>query len=62
MSPVRRKSGLGFYNVSTLDMGKLIGDQDNIRANLESYIQGFDRDVRSIFAHFDSRWAWRSRS
>lgn len=50
---VRRKSGVSFYNVSPLDMGKLIGDQDNIRENLESYIQGFDRDVRSIFEHFD---------
>jgi type I restriction enzyme M protein len=34
-------------------MGKLMGDQDNIRANLDSYIQGFAPDVRSIFEHFD---------
>src|SRR5262245_16670567 len=50
---VKRKTGLDFYNVSSLDMGKLMGDQDNIRANLESYIQGFAQDVRSIFEHFD---------
>ena len=50
---VKRKTGLDFYNVSSLDMGKLMGDQDNIRANLESYIQGFAPDVRSIFEHFD---------
>ena len=50
---VRRKTGLDFYNVSSLDMGKLMGDQDHIRANLESYIQGFAPDVRSIFEHFD---------
>ena len=50
---VKRKAKFGFYNVSPLDMGLLIGDQDNIRANLESYVQGFDRDVRSIFEHFD---------
>ena len=50
---VERKSGLDFYNVSSLDMGKLMGDQDNIRANLDSYIQGFAPDVRSIFEHFD---------
>ena len=50
---VKRKAGLDFYNVSTLDMGKLMGDQDNIRANLDSYIQGFAPDVRSIFEHFD---------
>ena len=29
---VKRKTGLDFYNVSSLDMGKLMGDQDNIRA------------------------------
>jgi type I restriction enzyme M protein len=50
---VKRKTGLDFYNVSSLDMGKLMGDQDNIRANLDSYIQGFAPDVRSIFEHFD---------
>ena len=50
---VKRQAKVGFYNVSPLDMGLLIGDQDNIRANLESYTQGFDRDVRSIFEHFD---------
>ena len=50
---VKRKTGLDFYNVSSLDMGKLMGDQDNIRANLDSYIQGFSPDVRSIFEHFD---------
>jgi type I restriction enzyme M protein len=50
---VKRKTGLDFYNVSALDMGKLMGDQDNIRGNLDSYIQGFAPDVRSIFEHFD---------
>ena len=50
---VKRKAGLDFYNVSPLDMGTLMGDQDNIRANLDSYIQGFAPDVRSIFEHFD---------
>lgn len=50
---VKCKAGLDFYNVSSLDMGKLMGDQDNVRANLDSYIQGFAPDVRSIFEHFD---------
>jgi type I restriction enzyme M protein len=50
---VRRKAGYDFFNISSLDMGKLIGDQDNIRANLDSYVQGFAPDVRSIFEHFD---------
>ena len=50
---VKRKAGLDFFNVSPLDLGRVIGDQDNIRANLDSYIQGFSPDVRSIFEHFD---------
>jgi type I restriction enzyme M protein len=50
---VKRKTGLDFYNVSALDLGLLMGDQDNIRANLDSYIQGFAPDVRSISEHFD---------
>ncbi len=50
---VKRKAGLDFYNVSPLEMGTLMGDQDNIRANLDSYIQGFAPDVRAIFEHFD---------
>ena len=50
---VKRKAGLDFYNVSSLDLGLVMGDQDNVRANLDSYIQGFAPDVRSIFEHFD---------
>ncbi len=47
-----RKSGQSFYNVSTLDMSKLMGDQDHIRQNLYSYIQAFSPDVRDIFERF----------
>jgi type I restriction enzyme M protein len=50
---VKRKAGLDFYNVSSLDLGLVMGDPDNVRANLDSYIQGFAPDVRSIFEHFD---------
>ena len=50
---VRRVTKLDFFNTSSLDMTKLLGDQDNIRANLESYVQSFSADVRSIFDHFD---------
>jgi type I restriction enzyme M protein len=50
---VLRKSGQTFYNISKLDMVKLIGDQDNIAANLTSYIQGFSAEVRDIFERFE---------
>ena len=48
-----RKAGQSFYNTSTLDMQKLTGDQDNISANLYSYIQGFSTEVRDIFDRFE---------
>jgi type I restriction enzyme M protein len=48
-----RKSGQSFYNVSPLDMKKLVGDQDHIRENLYAYVQGFSEAVRDIFERFD---------
>lgn len=50
---VLRKAGQTFYNVSKLDMRLLMGDQDNIAANLYAYIQGFSVDVRDIFERFE---------
>ena len=48
-----RKAGQSFYNISQLDMKKLMGDQDHIKENLFAYIQGFSVAVRDIFEHFD---------
>jgi type I restriction enzyme M protein len=48
-----RKAGQSFYNISPLDMKKLMGDQDHIRENLYAYIQGFSPAVRDIFERFE---------
>jgi len=48
-----RRTKLGFYNTSPLDMKKLMGDQDHIRENLYSYIQAFAPAVRDIFERFE---------
>ncbi len=48
-----RKSGQSFYNISPLDLGKLLGDQDHIRENLYAYIQGFSPAARDIFERFE---------
>ncbi len=48
-----RKSGQLFYNSSPLDMKKLMGDQDHIKENLFTYVQGFSSAVRDIFECFD---------
>ena len=50
---VLRVAKQSFYNVSSLDLPTLMGDQDNLRANLHSYIQSFSEDVRDIFEKFD---------
>jgi type I restriction enzyme M protein len=48
-----RKAAQGFYNTSVLDLPKLIGDQDNVRAHLTAYVQGFSANVRDIFERFE---------
>uniref|UniRef100_UPI0026337BD2 type I restriction-modification system subunit M n=1 Tax=uncultured Paracoccus sp. TaxID=189685 RepID=UPI0026337BD2 len=50
---LRRKAGQTFFNASSLDLKKLIGDQDNIAANLRAYILGFSPEVRDIFDKFE---------
>jgi type I restriction enzyme M protein len=48
-----RKSGQTFYNVSPMDMAKVLGDEHHIRENLFSYVQGFSPAVRDIFDGYD---------
>lgn len=43
----------GFYNTDPLDLARLMGDQDNIRANLIRYVEGFSPAVRDIFEQFE---------
>lgn len=41
-----------FYNLSKLDLTKLLDDPNQIAANLNSYINGFSPNVRSIMERF----------
>ena len=50
---MRKASGATFYNASTLDFIKIIGDQDNIDVNVMSYIEAFSPEVRDIFERFN---------
>lgn len=47
------KSGQSFFNSSPMDMGKLLGDPANLKANVLSYVSGFSENVRDIFEKFD---------
>lgn len=44
-------NGLSFFNTSKMDLSKL--GETGIKANLESYIQGFSKDARQIFEYFN---------
>jgi type I restriction enzyme M protein len=48
-----KKSKQLFYNTSSLDLKKLMGDQDNIAENMFKYIEAFSPAVRDIFECFD---------
>jgi type I restriction enzyme M protein len=50
---LRRKAGTGFFNISPMTLQKVLGDPDNIAANLSSYVQGFSAEVRDIFEKFE---------
>jgi len=47
---LRVTGGLSFFNTSKMDLSKL--GEAGIKANLESYLQGFSKDAREIFEHF----------
>ena len=48
-----RTAKQSFFNTSSMDMGRLMGDPDNIRANLFAYVQAFSPAVRDIFESFE---------
>ena len=48
-----KAAGQKFFNTSTMDLKKLMGDQDHIAENLRSYIQAFSPAVRDIFERFE---------
>jgi type I restriction enzyme M protein len=49
----RATGGLSFWNTSPFDLPRLLGDPANLRANIESYVEGFSPDVRDIFEQFE---------
>ena len=51
---LKAKAGhtLSFWNLSRFDMGKLLGDPDNLADNLMAYVNGFSADVQDIFTNY----------
>lgn len=48
-----RKSNHSFYATSTYTLSKLMADPNNIRDNLDSYINSFSDNAREIFEKYD---------
>lgn len=42
-----------FYNISPFTIEKLLNDSENIKSNLEEYLNGFSNNVKDIMQHFD---------
>jgi type I restriction enzyme M protein len=48
-----KKASQTFYNTSELDLGRLLADPNNIRANLSAYVSAFSENARDIFERYD---------
>jgi len=48
-----KASGQRFYNISKVDLEKILGDPDGVKDNLIDYINGFSENVRDIFEQFN---------
>lgn len=46
-------SGRKFYNTSPWNFRKLLGDPNNIRRNLNNYVEGFSDQIRDVFERFN---------
>lgn len=49
---LKRKAGLAFFNTSPFDLGKVLQDSKNIKANLVAYVSEFSEDARDVFERF----------
>lgn len=54
-SQLRKISGYVFYNTSNYTFKKLLNEPSNIRQNLETYLDGFSRNVQDIISKFKLR-------
>ena len=50
---LQKASGYAFYNTSPYDLQKLLGDPNNLKANLQAYVAGFSPNVRDVFERYD---------
>src|SRR5882672_6433291 len=51
-SLLEKITGRPFHNLSKLDLGRLLGDPNQLAPNLNAYINGFSKNVREIMERF----------
>lgn len=51
-SLLEKETGRPFYNLSKLDLNKLLDDPNQLAPNLNAYINGFSKNVREIMERF----------
>ncbi|NSX36457.1 N-6 DNA methylase [Pseudarthrobacter oxydans] len=50
---VKDRFGLGFYNVSPLDLATIASVDDNVDKSLKNYVDGFSNNITDIWVSFD---------
>lgn len=50
---VKDRFGLGFYNVSPLDLATIASVDDNVEKSLKNYVDGFSKNIADIWVSFD---------
>lgn len=50
---LRRASGFAFYNTSSYDFEKLLGDAPNLAPNLRNYVAGFSKNMCEVLDKFN---------
>lgn len=50
---LQKISGYAFYNTSPYDLQKLLGDPNNLKANMQAYIAGFSPNLIDVFERYE---------
>lgn len=50
---VKDRFGMGFYNVSPLNLATIASVDDNVETSLKSYVDGFSNNIGDIWVSFD---------
>lgn len=58
---ISRKTGLGFYGLSSFTLSALLADPENVADNLKAYLNGLSRNMRDVFIEHFGFFNWIDR-